>query len=587
MTGFVTKKFWGVSAAVLLIVASSVFLLGTGYDQCPPRLARIDSLMDSNPQAAYDSLLHIDSLHIYKGDKAAEMRMRMLKVKAQNKLSMQLPSDSSFMEVVSYYDRHGSPNDRMLSHYLLGSIYRDMNEAPMALECFNNATEQADTTRSDCDYHTLFRIYGQMAHIYESQFLFDMAKKANVLFCKYALKAGDIYNYIRGKEFIGGYYFEMGDTTKAINISKDCIKLYNRHGLYNAAAAAYPIIIETYIRRAQYDSAYINMDIFENKSGLFIDGEIVPDRQHYYYSKGTYNLGVGKTDYAEYYFRKLVNSSFEYDAYKGLLSVFNRKMEVDSIRKYSVLCENAMDTILARSQAEAVIQASASYNYNRMRRIADESKLREQKTFYTLLLSGVVVFVLAVYAVWYIPNMRRKSLAEKEAMNQQYVLLNNELARTKANLKNIRSDKDAVIRSQEEKLTELQKKVTEFEEQYSMQKEDGAVFMQEYEDIVECFRQYAMPRISPSTPTAKEWQTLRKMVKNYFPRLNSLLLQNKNIGEQEFKVCILTYMGFKPSEITIILDASSQSVTNAKASVNDKLFGNKSAAHLYSNLINM
>lgn len=120
-----------------------------------------------------------------------------------------------------------------------------------------------------------------------------------------------------------------------------------------------------------------------------------------------------------------------------------------------------------------------------------------------------------------------------------------------------------------------------------MQKEDGAVFMQEYEDIVECFRQYAMPRISPSTPTAKEWQTLRKMVKNYFPRLNSLLLQNKNIGEQEFKVCILTYMGFKPSEITIILDASSQSVTNAKASVNDKLFGNKSAAHLYSNLINM
>ena len=59
--------------------------------------------------------------------------MRMLKVKAQNKLSMQLPSDSSFMEVVSYYDRHGSPNDRMLSHYLLGSIYRDMNEAPMAL----------------------------------------------------------------------------------------------------------------------------------------------------------------------------------------------------------------------------------------------------------------------------------------------------------------------------------------------------------------------------------------------------------------------------------------------------------------------
>lgn len=53
MTGFVTKKFLGISAAVLLLVASTVLILGTGYDQCPPRLAGIDSLMNSNPQAAY------------------------------------------------------------------------------------------------------------------------------------------------------------------------------------------------------------------------------------------------------------------------------------------------------------------------------------------------------------------------------------------------------------------------------------------------------------------------------------------------------------------------------------------------------
>ncbi|WP_256387553.1 hypothetical protein [Prevotella sp. P3-122] len=38
MTGFVTKKFLSISAAVLLLVASTVLILGTGYDQCPPVL---------------------------------------------------------------------------------------------------------------------------------------------------------------------------------------------------------------------------------------------------------------------------------------------------------------------------------------------------------------------------------------------------------------------------------------------------------------------------------------------------------------------------------------------------------------------
>ena len=38
--------------------------------------------------------------------------------------------------------------------------------------------------------------------------------------------------------------------------------------------------VKTYISREQYDSAHIYMDIFENESGVFVDGEIAPDRLH-------------------------------------------------------------------------------------------------------------------------------------------------------------------------------------------------------------------------------------------------------------------------------------------------------------------
>lgn len=32
--------------------------------------------------------------------------------------------------LVSYFDRHGSANDRMMAHYVQGRVYHDMGEAP-------------------------------------------------------------------------------------------------------------------------------------------------------------------------------------------------------------------------------------------------------------------------------------------------------------------------------------------------------------------------------------------------------------------------------------------------------------------------
>ena len=571
----------------LLSLAAVMLIPGTCSSPYDARLQHIDSLMDRNPQAAYDSLSLFDSLHLYDDDKASRMRLLMLKAKAQNKLYLPMPSDTIFNEVVSYYDRHGSANDRMLSRYLLGCIYRDMKEAPMALECFIDAAEQADTTASDCDYNILFRVYGQMASLYEFQHLYDYSLVANNHFSEYALKAGDIYSYIRGKEFVGGNYFVLGDTLKALDIFKNCISLYTEHGLHKAAASAYPIIIKTYISRGQYDSAHIYMDIFENKSGLFVDESIVPERMHYYYTKGLYQIGIGKIDAAEYYFRKLLGSSFDYEACKGLISVYRLKMDIDSISKYSLLSEKAMDDILSRSQAEAVIQAKSLYDYNRMRRLADASKLREQKTLFAVYLIISVVIVLGIYVVWYIWSTKKRNRTEKERMRHIYVLLNNELSESKTELENIRKGCISIVEMKEQELEELQKRVKELEEQLQGNKWANGDFVRTYEDIVSCFKRYTIPNASKSSPTKSEWNTLSDMVRTFFPKLHSLLSQRKDISEQEFKVCMLIYLGFKTGEITTILDTSMQSVSNTKASVSRKLINEKSAASLYRNLSKM
>ncbi len=141
------------------------------------KLNQIDSLMECNPKASYDSLCHYKKLML-KSNRKEEMKFRLLVAKAENILFIDMSSDSSFQEVTNYYDSKGTSNEKMIAHYLFGCVYRDRNEAPMALQCYKKAVECADTLDSNCDYSTLYRIYGQMSEIYGKQNLFNEAIKA-------------------------------------------------------------------------------------------------------------------------------------------------------------------------------------------------------------------------------------------------------------------------------------------------------------------------------------------------------------------------------------------------------------------------
>ena len=60
-------------------------------------------------------------------------------------------TDSIALAVARYYDRHGSPNERMRALYIAGLSYRDLGDAPSALKYFRMAVEAADTMDKHCD----------------------------------------------------------------------------------------------------------------------------------------------------------------------------------------------------------------------------------------------------------------------------------------------------------------------------------------------------------------------------------------------------------------------------------------------------
>ena len=126
--------------------------------------------------------------------------------------------DSLLTAAVCFYDRHGSHNDRLRAHYLLGCVYRDLGESPHALECYQAAVDAADTTEADCDYHRLMSVYGQMAILFHAQNLpsdeITMRQKA----WRSAILAKDTFASIRCYETMMMPYYLLGDTDQVVNI---------------------------------------------------------------------------------------------------------------------------------------------------------------------------------------------------------------------------------------------------------------------------------------------------------------------------------------------------------------------------------
>ena len=286
-----------------------VLLFGcTNNKEIVSLLDRAEAVMEAHSDSAYQFLCEADSCV---ADQSRKTRMRhlMLMTEAKNKLDMPLPSDTLFQEVVDYYDDHGTSNQQLKAHYLLGCIYRDRGEAPMALQCYHDAVEKADTLNSKCDFTTLYKVYGQMASVYGKQLMAWNELKADMKYSHFALQAKDTFNYIKGIELMAIPYFSLCDTPQVFRVTNESARLYKKYGYSQEAANVYHEVIDIYLGTSQYEKARELMQICENESGLF-DENGEPMKKHYYYNKGRYYAGVSLLDSAELCFFHIMSLFF-------------------------------------------------------------------------------------------------------------------------------------------------------------------------------------------------------------------------------------------------------------------------------------
>ena len=599
-----SMKRLAVIIGLLLLLVSSC----TGDKEVRAVLDRAEAVMESCPDSAYaelqtlfdgkeTSLLPLGETRegLSRSDRAYAL---LLLADATNKLYKQMPSDTVFQEVVDYYDRHGNANERMRAYYLMGCIYRDRHEAPMALQWYLDAVEQADTLDADCDYLTLLSVYGQMAEVYHSQVMPMEEISAYKEYSRCAAKINHTYEFIRGIELQLNAYHLLGDTAKILTLTDSVHDLYLQAGMPQAAASVYTPAIYLYLAKKDYSKAKQLMDIFEHQSGLFDEeGNIERSREEYYCIKGLYYQGTNQLDSAKYYYSRMIPYGYELTAYNGLYSVYWQQQNMDSVVKYGLLYRQAFKDNAKNQQQEAMVMVKAMYDYNRQQKIANEKEIeliRRTNLFIYIIIGVVLLSVL--YSVWYIRNKR----AAKEALRKKEQLYADTLHSAKA-----------LLASKEKELVELTQRTLSLEERESILRQEiadaktrikvleSSTPMQELlphnleeemlaDPVVGKFHQSAYSIAKTQRLTQDDWDELSQLVENRLPRLYASIANNERLTPEKKMIVFLVRLKFKNSEMMNLLDLGSpQRVTNRIAKLNQLLYGRRGAKDFYDNLKNM
>ena len=521
-------------------------------------LDRAEVLMDSCPDSAY-TILQSVSPSLLKGS-GEKVRYLLLLAEVSNKLYKPLPSDTVFQEVVDYYDDHGNANRRMKAYYLMGCIYRDRHEAPMALQWYLDAVEQADTLNADCDYLTMMKVYGQMADIYHSQLMPIEEIETYRQYSKCAEKAGDTYQAIRGIELQLNACSILGDTTMILTLTDSVHELYLQQNMPKAAASVYPSAIYIYLAQHDFSKAKQLMDIFEQKSGLFdVEGNISKGREHYYCAKGAYYKGIHELDSAEYYYRKLLIYNYDYNAYKGLIQLFELRHQPDSIIKYNPYFETAHNAQINHLRFESTQQVQSMYNYSRNQKIAYEKEI-ESKNKQIIIIVLCFLTILTSYIISYLYRKRKHlylkaiKLISREK-NAKWKVIN-------------QAERQAMQLSQKrETISSLETKNKELRNQLHPRNCLLAETMLLDSKEIKAVSKYVT---ESGIPTGEEWKNLERAFMKYMPNYYALLNTHR-LDHIEKRVCYLTFMGIKPKYISLFLKISPTYLSNIRKGIKEKL----------------
>ena len=575
-----------------IVIITVLFLLVScgGNRVVDSKMASADSLMDVCQDSAQTALTMLDSLKAQKPDmsKAQQMHYDLIYAKAMNKSFVDFTTDSVMKRVVAYYDRHGSVNERMLAYYLLGCVYRDLQDAPASLDNYYKAVELADTTSASCDYALLARIHGAMGDLYNVKSSPLMMIKEAKLAAKYAWMAKDtLAAVVAYRNQVGGYY-NLGNSDSVLSISLNAHHFCRKNGMVTEMYHGLNAIIDVYINRKDYKRADYYIQMMRQNSNSFITPNLVRrGNELLYYNIGRYYCGIGKVDEGIGYFRKILTADHitfnqKEAAYRGLHIAYQLKGIPDSISKYAQLFVNANDSSYRHSTVESMYNIQSMYDYQHYQQRALKAQTENQLLWLSMALGVVVLIFVAVVVFLYIRKQMKRRKAVLVGINADYNKVLDEYKRSVADLKMIENNFEQYRQKKEQEIQQMNLALNSFHQVGENENWMTEISLLDNE-LVNHFHAQANGvscKISDS-----EWEKLKSLVEKQQPDfIRFISAPDKGLTDREYLVAILVKLHFIPSELSLLLGVGAQQITNIRSKINSKLFGKSGAKTLDANI---
>ena len=310
--------------------------------------------------------------------------------------------------------------------------------------------------------------------------------------------------------------------------------------------------------------------------------------------------------------------------YRGLLSVFQKRHQADSIAKYAQLYCEANDSSIAKKDQELTAKMASSYNYNRYQKQAADNA---RKVSLAVIVIASLVLAFTAISIFVIVKWRkkkelyRKDLEEFNMLKKDYEVTTEQYHKNMHMLELLDNSHQTVIATIQRELEHSQKESDTYQKNYAKAQQEIAQISAQYEsdkqklteenqrlslklelleqkslisknlqvakdfaetDIVKLIM--VKERKPVSTLSGKDWKQLVNVVETYYPDILHDLSYLPKGSLQKTRTCLLVLLKISDSRIADWLDVKPTRVSNIKSELNQALFGDSSARSLYDNL---
>lgn len=554
----------------------------------PQSLRVADSLIHNNPDSAVILLEELKRSMAFE-PQATQMYYQLLTIKAKDKAYITHTSDSLIKTVVKYYEERKDRERLPETYYYAGRVYRDLGDAPQALEYLQKAIE---STKDCTDYRLISRIYSQTGTLYLYQDTYDQALEVFRKAYQYCLSDKDSIGMVYSLRDIGRTFTTLNCADSALYYYKGALnyaeQIHNNHlvGVVQAELSG------LYIQLEMYPEAFTAIQC----SNKYIKGHNIAP---FYAILADYYYYTNQLDSATFYYTQTASFDDLYQkqgSYKGLGNIARKKGQYKEAMEYFDKYLICTDSIKDITNTETIRKMQSLYNYQLKEK--ENSRLQHQAANYKLWNILLIFSLLSLVFLFIAYHQFRKKKEQQRLVKQErikqiqkdrYAQSNTYLEKNKEQIKvlelslhkaEIEKDqlRQDLLKAQKSLIEKTNEQITATQR---VQKQSELAL--KHSDIYKKFH-FAVQG-SDEKIGNDDWKELMCAVDEAYNQFTTRLLELYPMKTIEIQVCVLIKIGLSPAQIAFITIRSRQAISSIRKRLYSKVMGKDGTPEQWDNFI--